>query len=93
MLFLRFVFGLLYSLKDPNMAHYKISDRVSHLLILYVLVFDRIHDAMYTWGTFYPCVHQTHLDCLLLKRSFFVSSDHRNQSHFKFQACGDVGAV
>ncbi len=43
---LRFVFGLLYSLKDPNMAHYKISNKVSHLLILYVLVFDRIHDAM-----------------------------------------------
>ncbi len=32
-------------LEDPNMAHYKISNRVSHLLILYLLVFDRIHDA------------------------------------------------
>ncbi len=31
---------------DPNMAHYKISNRVSHVLILYLLVFDRIHDAM-----------------------------------------------
>ncbi len=31
---------------DPNMAHYKISNRVSHLLIFYLLVFDRIHDAM-----------------------------------------------
>ncbi len=30
----------------PNMAHYKISNRVSHLLIFYLLVFDRIHDAM-----------------------------------------------
>ncbi len=29
-----------------NMAHYKISNRVSHLLIFYLLVFDRIHDAM-----------------------------------------------
>ncbi len=29
-----------------NMAHYKISNRVSHLLIFYMLVFDRIHDAM-----------------------------------------------
>ncbi len=29
------------------MAHYKISNRVSHLLIFYLLVFDRIHDAMY----------------------------------------------
>ncbi len=34
-------------LEDPNMAHYKISNRVSHLLIFYLLVFDRIHDAMY----------------------------------------------
>ncbi len=83
-------------LEDPNMAHYKISNRVSHLLILYLLVFDRIHDAMClnkmsrtsgrnigpqhqkyssifhcTHGVlFYPCVHQTHLECLLLKSSF-----------------------
>ncbi len=28
------------------MVHYKISNRVSHLLIFYLLVFDRIHDAM-----------------------------------------------
>ncbi len=28
------------------MAHYTISNRVSHLLIFYLLVFDRIHDAM-----------------------------------------------
>ncbi len=34
-------------LEDPNMTHYKISNRVSHLLIFYLLVFDRIHDAMY----------------------------------------------
>ncbi len=33
-------------LEDPAMAHYKISNRVSHLLIFYLLVFDRIHDAM-----------------------------------------------
>ncbi len=26
--------------------------------------------SLNTWGTFYPCVHQTHLECLLLKRSF-----------------------
>ncbi len=32
--------------EDPNTAHYKISNRVSHLLIFYLLVFDRIHDAM-----------------------------------------------
>ncbi len=29
------------------MAHYKISNLVSHLLMFYLLVFDRIHDAMY----------------------------------------------
>ncbi len=45
-LFFRFVFGLIVRLEDPNMAHYKISNRVSNLLILYLLVFDRIHDAM-----------------------------------------------
>ncbi len=28
------------------MAHYKISNRVSQLLIFYLLVFDRIHDTM-----------------------------------------------
>ncbi len=33
-------------LEDPNIAHYKVSNRVSHLLIFYLLVFDRIHDAM-----------------------------------------------
>ncbi len=34
-------------LEDPNMAHYKISNRVSHLLFFYLLVFDIIHDVMY----------------------------------------------
>ncbi len=33
-------------LEDPNIAYYKISNRVSHLLIFDLLVFDRIHDAM-----------------------------------------------
>ncbi len=32
------------TLEDPNIAHYKISNRVSHLLIVCVLVFDRIHE-------------------------------------------------
>ncbi len=36
---------IIVRLEDPNMAHYKISNRVSHLLI-FLLVFDRIHDAM-----------------------------------------------
>ncbi len=38
---------IIVRLKDPNMAHYKISNRVSHLLIFYLLVFDSIHDVMY----------------------------------------------
>ncbi len=84
---------IIVRLEDPNMA----SVRVSHLLIFYLLVFDRIHDAMClnkmfrtssrnigsqhkkyssifhcTHGVlFYPRVHQTHLECLLLKSSFF----------------------
>ncbi len=37
---------IIVQLEDPNMAHYKISNRVSHLLIFYLLVFDRISDAM-----------------------------------------------
>ncbi len=37
---------IIVRLEDPNMTHYKISNKVSHLLILYLLVFDRIHDAM-----------------------------------------------
>ncbi len=37
---------IIVRLEDPNKAHYKISNRVSHLLIFYLLVFDRIHDVM-----------------------------------------------
>ncbi len=33
---------IIVRLEDTNMAHYKISNRVSHLLIYYLLVFDRI---------------------------------------------------
>ncbi len=33
-------------LEDQNIAHCKISNRVSHLLSFYLLVFDRIHKAM-----------------------------------------------
>ncbi len=44
--------------------------------------------SLNTWGTFYPCVHQTHLDYLLLKKLFyFISSDHRSQLPLKFQLC------
>ncbi len=41
-----FCVWIIVRLEDPNMAHYKISNRVSHLLVFYLLVFDRIHDAM-----------------------------------------------
>ncbi len=34
-------------MEDPNTAHYKISNRGSQVLIFYLLVFDRIHDAMH----------------------------------------------
>ncbi len=37
---------IIVRLKDPNMAPYKISNSVSHLLILYLLVFDRIKYTM-----------------------------------------------
>ncbi len=37
---------IIVRLEDPNMAYYKISNRVSQFLIFYLLVFDRIHDAM-----------------------------------------------
>ncbi len=40
-------FWIIVQLEDPNMAHYKISNGVSHFLICYLLVFDRIHNAMY----------------------------------------------
>ncbi len=33
-------------LEDPNMAHYKISNRVSDLSVFDMLAFDRIHDVM-----------------------------------------------
>ncbi len=39
-------FWIIVQLEDPNMAHYKISNRVSHFLIFYLLVFDRISDSM-----------------------------------------------
>ncbi len=93
-----FCFWIIVRLEDQNMAHYKISNRVSHLLIFfYLLVFDRISDAMYLnkmsrtssrnigpqhqkYSSIFHCthwvlfirVHQTHLECLLLKSKFFI---------------------
>ncbi len=37
---------IIVRLEDPNMAHYTISNRVSHLLIFDLLVFDIIYDNM-----------------------------------------------
>ncbi len=37
---------IIVQLDDPNMAHYKISNRVSDLSVFDMLVFDRIHDVM-----------------------------------------------
>ncbi len=37
---------IIVRLEDPNMAHYKISNRVSHLLIFNLLIFDIIHVAL-----------------------------------------------
>ncbi len=37
---------IIVRLEDRNMAHYKISNRVSHLLIFNLLVFDIIHVAL-----------------------------------------------
>ncbi len=37
---------IIVQLEDSNMAHNKISNKVSHLFILYLLVLNRIHDAM-----------------------------------------------
>ncbi len=39
------LFWIVVLVEDPNTAYYKISNRVRHLLIFYLLVFDRIHDA------------------------------------------------
>ncbi len=45
-LFLWFVFGLLSVWKIQTWPYYKNPNRASHLLIFYLFVFDRIHDAM-----------------------------------------------
>ncbi len=51
---------IIVRLEDPNMAHYyKISNRVCHLLIFYLLVFDRIHDAMHLNKMFRTSVRKT----------------------------------
>ncbi len=78
------------------MAHYKISNRGSQVLIFYLLVFDRIHDAMHlnkmfrTSGMgyfFIPVCTKLIWWVCCLKALFSVSSDHRSQCHLKFQSC------
>ncbi len=39
------LFWIVVLVEDPTTAHYKISNIESQVLILYLLVFDRIHDA------------------------------------------------
>ncbi len=96
-LFFEVCVWIIVRLEDPSMAQYKISNRVSHLLIFlsvgiwsnpwchvskqdvqdlqqkYRPTTSKIQQyiSLYTWGTFYPFVHQTHLECLLLNSSFF----------------------
>ncbi len=41
------LFWIVVLVEDQNMAHYKISNRGSQVLIFYLMVFDRIHDAMH----------------------------------------------
>ncbi len=41
------LFWIVVLVEDPNTAQYKISNRGSQVLIFYLLVFDRIHDAMH----------------------------------------------
>ncbi len=45
------VWNLLW-FENPNMAHYKISNRVSRLLIFYLMVLDRIYDRAVVKSTF-----------------------------------------
>ncbi len=37
---------IIVRLENPNMAHYKISNRVSHFQMFYFLIFGRIHNAI-----------------------------------------------
>ncbi len=37
---------IIVQFEDPNMVHYEISNGISHSLIFYLLVFDKIYDAM-----------------------------------------------
>ncbi len=81
-LFLRFVFVLLYGWKIQTWpiirfltesVTYWCQQDVQDLQQKYRPSTSKIRQyiSLYTWGTFYPCVHQTHLGFLLLKSYFF----------------------
>ncbi len=75
-LFLRFVFGLLSSWKIQTWPIIRFL-KDCHFFIFYLQKYRpttlkiQQYISLYTWGTFYPCVHQTHLECLLLKSYIF----------------------
>ncbi len=77
---------IIVRLEDPNMAHYKISNRVSHLLIFYLLVFDRIHDAMRlnkmsrTSSRNIDAQHENTAVYLIVHMGYFLSLCSRNPS-------------
>ncbi len=49
----------------------------------YSSIFHCTHEEL-----FYPCVHQTHIECLLRKSSFFfVTSDHRTTLGLNTSLC------
>jgi len=41
------MFWIVVLMEDPTTSHYTISSRSRQVLIFYLLIFDRIHDAMY----------------------------------------------
>ncbi len=100
-------------LEDPNMAHYMISNRISHLLIFVSVgilynpwchVFIKMsrtssrnigpqhkkYSSIFhcTMGYFLsPCSPNPSWVFAAKKQFVLVSSDHRSQSHLKFQSC------
>ncbi len=75
-LFLGFVFGLLSSWKIQTWPIIRFltlaTETVTHwFFICWGGGGGGVSSTTRNVGTFYPCVHQTHLECLLLRRSFF----------------------
>ncbi len=70
---------IIVRLVDPNMAHYKISNRVS---LLYSSIFHCTYGVL-----FIPVFTKPILSVCCKKANVFVSSDHRSPSHLKFQSC------